>query len=196
MPTTRDSPSRPSTPRTPPIHIEDDQDDSFSSDFEHNANSPDLRTLTGRTPFVASTSSPSNQNQNLLYPSSHIPGRNHNNPSSSNASQCSTASATPLQSRSSSPQPLYLRSSSSSSDESGSELPFLPNDSNRRIMLGRERPRWWNIAERSRKRRRREAMSWLRSTKRMLRRVIRHPFVPKTPVTIVRERTYLTCCFQ
>ena len=33
-------------------------------------------------------------------------------------------------------------------------------------------------------------MSWLRPTKRVLRRIVRHPFVPKTPVTIVRETIF------
>lgn len=197
MPTTRDPPSRCSTPGTPPIRMEDDQDDSFSSDVEYNANSPDPRTLTSRTPFVASASSHSNLNQNLLYPNSHTPGHNPStNPTSSNVSQCSTASATPLPSRTSSPQPLYFRSSSSESDESGPEDSYLLNGTSRRLLLGRDRPRWWTIGERSRRTRRREAISWLRSTKRVLRRVIRHPFVPKTPVTIVRGLGRLICCFS
>ena len=187
MPTTRDPPSRSGTP---PIRIEDDPDDSFSSDIEYNANSADLRSLTSRTPFVASTSSPSNLNQNSLYPSSHAPGPNSSNTNLPGTSQCSTASATPLQSRTSSPQPLYIRSSSSSSDESGPDQPFLSNESSRRHMSRRDRPRWWTIGDRSRRRRGRDPMSWLRPTKRVLRRIVRHPFVPKTPVTIVRETIF------
>ena len=115
-------------------------------------------------------------------------------------SVCSSATNTPVPSRSSSPFPFYYSGASSCSSDSESEpdSPLL-SGSRRPTSSWRngERPRWWQFRLGSRgssagstdawrRRRRFRDVSWgLRSCKRLLRRLVRHPFFPKTPVTIV-----------
>ncbi|KAI0788444.1 hypothetical protein C8Q75DRAFT_719845 [Abortiporus biennis] len=178
----------------PPIHIHDEFDESSASDPEEPLplNHQHLAT---RTPFVASPSTSPNlgfqvaeriSNHNLLYP--------HNTNYALSHSSCSTASVTPLPSRSASPIPLYVHSSScSSGSDSEPESPLLLSDSLRRDTSStwRQTPRWWQVGG-SRRRRRRESFSWFRAGKRMLRKLIRHPFVPKTPLTIILTLLLLT----
>lgn len=176
---------------TPPIRIQDEElDDQPWSDTDDNAALHSRYLLSTRTPFLASSSSPqvynphspgTSNSPNLLYP--HDSEYSHSN---INISPCSTASATPNPSRSSSPAPLYFQSSTSDSgEESEPDSPLLLGASLRRR---REGPRWWQVASAStaRRRRRRDAASWFRTAKRMVRNFIRLPFVPKTPLTIVR----------
>ena len=115
-------------------------------------------------------------------------------------SACSSAPNTPVPARSSSPFPFYYSGASSCSSDSESEpdSPLL-SGSRRPTSSWRngERPRWWQFRLGSRgssagstdawrRRRRFRDVSWgLRSCKRLLRRLVRHPFFPKTPVTIV-----------
>ncbi|RPD62891.1 hypothetical protein L227DRAFT_572759 [Lentinus tigrinus ALCF2SS1-6] len=122
-------------------------------------------------------------------------------------SVCSSATNTPAPSRSSSPFPFYYSgaSSCSSDSESEPESPLLSR-SRRPTLPWRngERPRWWRLRLGSgsssagsndpwRRRRRWRDVSWgLRSCKRLLRRLVRHPFFPKTPVTILLTLLFLT----
>ncbi|RDX55809.1 hypothetical protein OH76DRAFT_1396153 [Lentinus brumalis] len=121
-------------------------------------------------------------------------------------SVCSTATSTPVPSRSPSPFPFYYSGTSSCSSDSESE-PESP-------LLGRPRrpTTSWRNGERSRwslrlgsrgssaggtdiwrPRRRWRDVSWgVRSCKRLIRRLVRHPFFPKTPVTILLTLLFLT----
>ncbi|KAI0726174.1 hypothetical protein C8Q72DRAFT_753303, partial [Fomitopsis betulina] len=108
----------------------------------------------------------------------------------------STASNTPLPSRTPSPVPLYFSGASSCSSESDSELddgPFTGStlSSSRSSSWREERRRWW-IMGAVRRRRRRERMGGWRAMKRGIRLLIRHPFFPKTPFTILLTLVLLT----
>ena len=141
--------------------------------------------LASRTPFFASSSSSSTELNSLrterpsarplLYPTAV----NHSLPS-----VCSTASATPVPSRTGSP--LYGQddcASSCSSDSEDSELEAaLLQESHRRRYSLAETPRWWTTGP---PRRRRRSLSWLGASRWAFRRFLL-PFVPKTPLTIVR----------
>ncbi|EJF66745.1 hypothetical protein DICSQDRAFT_151176 [Dichomitus squalens LYAD-421 SS1] len=118
-------------------------------------------------------------------------------------SVCSTATSTPIPSRAPSPFLYYSGTSSCDSDsESEPESPLLGEVGIRRRSgwLEDERPRWRlfrlgagghaNVHAngeiwRRRRRRWRDFVWGLRSSKRLLRRLVRHPFFPKTPVTIL-----------
>ncbi len=143
------------------------------------------------------TASPRSSSRSRLYP-----------PSAGEAtlSPCSTATNTPLPSRSSSPLPFYYSGTSSCSSDSESEpgSPLLGTPRRSRAWRDGERPRSWlfpfastsrsrsgsaggDPPEPWRQRRRWRDVIWgMRSFKRLVRRLIRHPFFPKTPVTIVR----------
>jgi hypothetical protein len=107
---------------------------------------------------------------------------------SARTSPNSSAMNSPLPSRSSSPLPAFYSSAPSSASDTDSDEPGSP------LLLGtyptsyvREgRPRWWNVRQRPRRVPRRSAGWGHRSLVRVLRRVFRHPFVPKHPSTIVR----------
>ncbi|KAH9919088.1 uncharacterized protein B0H18DRAFT_1029114 [Fomitopsis serialis] len=109
----------------------------------------------------------------------------------------STASNTPLPSRTPSPVPLYFSGASSYSSESDSELDDGPyhrsatSSSSRQPNWREEQRRWW-IMGAVRRRRRRERIGWWRTMKRGFRLLIRHPFFPKTPVTILLTLVLLT----
>ncbi|TCD71562.1 hypothetical protein EIP91_008943 [Steccherinum ochraceum] len=180
----------------PPIHIEEEYDEPYSDTDDAAAAHANRYQLSARTPFPASTSSPNGfalpRNQNLLYPHGSEYTR-----SNVNLSPCSTASATPNPSRSSSPAPLYFQSSSCSSGEDSDPEPESP------LLLGaslgrrrEEAPRWWQVTTASstsrRRRRRRDAASWVRTAKRVTRKLVRLPFVPKTPLTIILTLALLT----
>lgn len=175
-------------PVAPPILIEEEYDDNSFSDQEERP--VDRRnSLANRTPYVASPSaSPSLSFQVAEHIASHSHLYPHNSTYSTrpHGSVCSTASVTPIPSRSSSPVPLYFHTTScSSGTESDQDSPALLLGSNRRGPTWRERPRWWQMG----RRRRRGTLGWFRMAKRVLRRLIRHPFVPKTPLTIVRKNS-------
>ena len=151
------------------------------------------RGLANRTPFFASSSSSSTElnslrgerpsSRGLLYPIA----ANHSLPS-----VCSTASVTPTPSRTASP--LYVQDdciSSCSSDSEESELESaLLSDAHRRRYSFSETPRWWTTGT---PRRRRRAFHWFGAIRWAFRRFVL-PFIPKTPLTIVRPTLSLSFC--
>ncbi|PCH33678.1 glycosyltransferase family 31 protein [Wolfiporia cocos MD-104 SS10] len=161
---------------------------------------PDHSHLAIRTPFLAaSQSSPDLSAQAALRPSDRSLLYAHPGSYSSHGyvhSPYSTASNTPIPSRTSSPVPLYSSGASSCSSESESELedaPFAGRNVHRhpRWRVQEERRRWW-IMGAVRRRRRRERVGGWRTVKRGLRLLIRHPFFPKTPITILLTLLLLT----
>lgn len=93
--------------------------------------------------------------------------------------------------RSTSPLPAFYHSgiSSASPSDTDSEPASPLLSSTRRTTWRREEPRrWWTLNSSGYRRRRRDSgFSFsFRSLKRACRRVIRHPFFPKQPITIVR----------
>ena len=105
------------------------------------------------------------------------------------SSSSSTGSSTPLPSRSNSPlpqlYPLYQSSSCPSESDSDNEPTSpLPLDIVNRNAWWRESRRpWWSSSTR---RRRKKSWRIVRFLKRWLRRLVRHPFFPSQPITIVR----------
>lgn len=112
-------------------------------------------------------------------------------------SVCSTANNTPLPSRAPSPTPFYYSGTSSCDSDSESDSDSS-GETLRPHWRDYDRPRWWEIRLRSgangeawnRRRRWRDVIWGLRSCKRLARRLVRHPFFPKTPVTIVRSHFF------
>ncbi|PPQ80805.1 hypothetical protein CVT25_001930 [Psilocybe cyanescens] len=98
----------------------------------------------------------------------------------------SSASSTPAPSRSTSPLPQFYPQSPSCPSESDSEEPHSPllREHPNRHLWWREQGRrpWWSVAAR-----RREERGWrpARLARRWLRRLVRHPFFPSQPITIV-----------
>ena len=142
--------------------------------------------LANRTPFLASSSTSSTElnslrtdrpsTRALLFPVA----ANHSAPS-----VCSTASATPVPSRTASP--LYVQddcasSCSSDSEESELESTLLRETHRRRYSYSDGTPRWWTSGP---TRRRRRTLRWLGAARWGFRRFVL-PFIPKTPLTIVR----------
>ncbi|OBZ79484.1 hypothetical protein A0H81_01075 [Grifola frondosa] len=160
--------------------------------------SGDLRGRTSVSHHRSSISSdfdeqaPSRLSEQLVYPSDA-----EGTYAQSTLSLCSTASNTPLPSRSASPHHYYFSGTSSCSSESESEPESLILGRPRRQPLWREarRRRWWTLSTSGReghRHRRRNVMSGVRSFKRAIRIVVRHPFFPKTPVTILLTLLLLT----
>lgn len=163
------------------------QVDDFGEALNQPGDAPDTpRSLANRTPFYASSSSSSTEMNvhradrpsphPLIYPLA----ANRSTPS-----VCSTATATPIPSRTASP--LYMQedaasSCTSDSEEDDNELEsrLLP-DSHRRSYSLTNVPRWWTgTPSRRRKRDMSEPGTW--------KWAFRHwvlPFIPKTPLTIV-----------
>ncbi|KDQ63574.1 glycosyltransferase family 31 protein [Jaapia argillacea MUCL 33604] len=113
----------------------------------------------------------------------------HHSGGSSRSSLCSTASNTPTQSRSTSPLPQFLvaglSSSPSSEAESEPSSPLL-GSLGRRQRLREDRRSWWMLGgPSSPRRRRRRGLSWGRTFKRGLRKVVQHPLFPSQPITIL-----------
>ena len=96
----------------------------------------------------------------------------------------STASSTPVPSRSTSPPPqLYPHPQSSSCPSDSDSEPSSPLVlHHRRPQWDRDRRPWWAGSAPRRPHRRWRAV---RLTKRSLRRLLRHPFFPGQPITIV-----------
>ncbi|KAF8807379.1 hypothetical protein BYT27DRAFT_7189471 [Phlegmacium glaucopus] len=107
---------------------------------------------------------------------------------SGRSSTSSTASSTPLPSRSNSPLPQLYPSNHSSScpSESDSDTepssPLLLDRVNRDSWWREDRRTWWSSSTR---RRRKKGGRIVRFLKRWLRRLVRHPFFPSQPTTIV-----------
>lgn len=132
-----------------------------------------------RAPFdqPVATNSPSASPNVFLFPSPIRSGR---------SSLSSTATSTPVPSRSTSPLPQFYPANSSSDCPSDTDSePASPLvravDQNRRPWWREDRRRWWSI---SRRRRKRDGRI-VRPLKRWLRRLLRHPFFPSQPITIV-----------
>ncbi len=101
----------------------------------------------------------------------------------------SSAMNTPLPSRSPSPLPPFYSSAPSSASDTDSDEPASPlllDNYSSPTFLREPRPRWWHISQRAHRRPRRPVGWGYKSMVRILRRVFRHPFVPKHPSTIVR----------
>ncbi|KAJ3007316.1 hypothetical protein NUW54_g3590 [Trametes sanguinea] len=136
----------------------------------------------------------------LLYPTRNADSSDRYPPSTA-ASVCSTATNTPFASRAPSPLPFYYSgaSSCSSDSESESESPSLGRPSRQPRWRTDEARRWWQLGFRStgtegwrRRRRWRDVVWGVRTCKRVIRRLVRHPLFPKTPVTILLTLLFLT----
>ena len=132
-----------------------------------------------RTSFLASRSNP---RADFLFPPTLQSGR---------SSVSSTATSTPIPSRSSSPLPQFYSSNPSSSCTSDTDSePNSPLLRNTRNLWWREnRRRWWTISPR----RRRRGGRIIRMVKKSARRLVRHPFFPSQPITIVSSLHTLRC---
>ncbi|KAI0068220.1 hypothetical protein BV25DRAFT_1911232 [Artomyces pyxidatus] len=178
--------------RTPRVETFDDPDGFSDEPSQGSASHPRARAPFTSSPLLASnahvrTEDVSNH-PGYLYPSFGAGPSERPSPSS-------TAMNTPIPSRSNSPLPPFYSSgpSSASTSESESEpgSPLLagphvhhwPRDG---------RPRWWNLRQAPRQRLRRERGWSLRGTKRFFRRVFRHPFFPKQPITILLALLFFT----
>ncbi|KIK70954.1 glycosyltransferase family 31 protein [Collybiopsis luxurians FD-317 M1] len=100
---------------------------------------------------------------------------------SGHSSVASSATSTPVPSRSSSPLPQFLVNSrpllSTTSDTDSEPAALLRN----RNPWRQERRSWWQLSRRSR---RRDGRTW-RFIKRWAKRIVRHPLFPRQPITIV-----------
>ncbi|KAL0951226.1 hypothetical protein HGRIS_007947 [Hohenbuehelia grisea] len=167
---------RPSNPRSQSQPRLEEYDS--SSDNELDSHTPSLsRTKSGGFITSEAAASSSLPEQEYLLPPLGPPGR---------ASASSTASNTPVPSRSGSPLPQYftphlLTSESSSDSDSEPSSPLLLETRDR--SWGRDGG-WWRIGNVTRRRRRRERR-WTRTLRRWTRSVVRHPLFPQQPVTIL-----------
>lgn len=166
---------RPQSPRAdPPNHLES-YDSSSSTDSEDTA-----RHTRSRAAFVPSTSatgsSDSPRSTVFLFPPTRPIGR---------SPVSSTASSTPVPSRSTSPLPQFYppnHSSSCPSDtDSEPHSPLMRGSPNFHPWWRDNRRGWWSTSRRRRKR----SGYVARTLKRWMRRVLRHPFFPSQPITIV-----------
>ncbi|KAJ7125603.1 glycosyltransferase family 31 protein [Mycena crocata] len=115
----------------------------------------------------------SSPRSNFLFPSAVQSGRSSIN---------SSATTTPVPSRSASPLPQFRTSTASSStsdDESETTSPLLR--ANRRSWWLDDRRKWWTISRRRRKRHGRIVTP----LKKWSRWLLRHPFFPRQPITII-----------
>ncbi|KAJ7630913.1 glycosyltransferase family 31 protein [Roridomyces roridus] len=143
----------------PTPRIEPDDDDSSSTDSAD----------------TARTYKPSQSRTSFLLPSTTQSGR----------SGRSSITASPVPSRPNSPLPQFRASavavsSSTSEDESETTSPLLRSSSRRSWWLD-DRRQWWGT---SRRRRKRNGIlgTWLKKWSRWL---LRHPFFPRQPITII-----------
>ncbi|KAJ7092701.1 hypothetical protein C8R44DRAFT_844200 [Mycena epipterygia] len=119
------------------------------------------------------TGSASSPRSNFLFPSSIQSGRSSIN---------SSATTTPVPSRSASPLPQFRTSTASSStSDTDSETTSPLLRANRRSWWLDDRRKWWTI---SRRRRRRHGRI-VTSMKKWSRWLLRHPFFPRQPITII-----------
>ncbi|OSX67539.1 glycosyltransferase family 31 protein [Postia placenta MAD-698-R-SB12] len=199
------NPTRPRiqlSPAPPPLALEEYDENACDCDAEtlspHSGPHSAHRHLATRTPFFSSAppspdlsaiAADRPSNRSLLYAHPSYPAGYVHSP-------YSTASNTPVPSRTSSPIPFYSSGASSCSSESESELEDAPFSSRRghrhpHSQWREERRRWW-ITGAVRRRQRRERMGGWRTLKRGVRLLIRHPFFPKTPTTILLTLLLLT----
>lgn len=102
--------------------------------------------------------------------------------SSGHSSLSSTATSTPIPSRSTSPLPQFYFSHtfSSGTDTEGEPIPLLR--SNRNLGWRSTRRSWWSVSRRRRKR----IGRIVRLLNKWTGNLVRHPFFPSQPITIVR----------
>lgn len=182
------------TPRVSISH--DDYDSSDSTDSTETSRScfrqPQPREPRDRGVYASSASTSLAQAQGasyrgssefLLHPS-HDTGR---------LSAASSTVPTPIPSRSGSPLPQFFSSAQSSSCTSDADSeptsPLLPRRRSR--WWNDEGQRWWLISRDGRRRRRRKGPWYgVRSMKRVVRIVLRHPLFPTQPTSIVRFESF------
>lgn len=166
-------PASPTTPTRTHFQLEE-YDSSSSNDTPDATRMSSYSQPRSRAPFATLHSS---TGPDFLFPPQRISGR---------SSVSSTASSTPIPSRSASPLPPFLSSSPPSSCTSDTESePNSPLIRGSRNQWWREdRRRWWMIGSSMRRRRRRD-WTITRFLKKWTRKIIRHPFFPKQPITIV-----------
>lgn len=167
------STSRPPSPRMAFSNPLEDYDSSSSTDSDETTR---MHTRS-RTPFLQSTSTtgspPGSPRSHFLFPPRLQSGR---------SSVSSTATSTPVPSRSTSPLPQFYSVPSSSCTSDTDSEPISPFLRTNRNIWGREnRRRWWTVSHRRRKRDGRI----MRILKKWTRRLVRHPFFPSQPITIV-----------
>lgn len=148
---------------------------------------PSLSLARTRSTFTASSSTNALGSHLPIEPEYLLP----NGGISGRSSFFSSPSNTPVPSRTNSPLPSFYHSgiSSASPSDTDSEPASPLLSSTRRSTWRREEPRrWWTLNSSGYRRRRRDSgcSFSFRSLKRACRRVIRHPFFPKQPITIVR----------
>lgn len=174
--------SSPRNNRTP--HVED-YDSSSSAESIETARTSHSHPRP-RIPFPASASSSS---PNFLLPPLGSSGR---------SSVSSTATSTPVPSRSVSPLPHFFSSGPSSTCTSDTESePSSPllGGRPRSLWWREERRRWWMFGTGPRLRSRRKRRGgYSRMTKKWIRRLLRHPFFPRQPITIVCTLDTLNTC--
>ncbi|KAJ7244774.1 hypothetical protein B0H12DRAFT_1188042 [Mycena haematopus] len=105
-------------------------------------------------------------------------------PSVVQSGRSSSATSTPLPSRAASPLPQFrhLNASSSTSDtDSETTSPLLRANANRRSWWSDDSRKWWTISRRRRRRHGRIVTSF----KKWSKWLIRHPFFPRQPITII-----------
>ncbi|OCH96129.1 hypothetical protein OBBRIDRAFT_787579 [Obba rivulosa] len=173
-------------------HEPDDGDDSASElDLDPESS------LHPRTPFPASSSSSANL---TLHPNTSVPDRSLLCPQPVHAegsyapSPSSSVSTTPVPSRVSSPALPYSSGASSCSSDSEDEpgSPLLGPARTRRPRRDQYHSRrWFSVSSRP-TRRRHDTVGGIRALKRGVRLVVRHPFFPKTPVTILLTLLFLS----
>jgi hypothetical protein len=136
---------------------------------------------TARTfkPAKSRATGSSSPRSNFLFPSSVQSGRSSLNSSAAN---------TPVPSRSASPLPQFRTSASSSTSDTDSETTSPLLRANRRSWWLDDRRKWWTISRRRRKRHGRIVTSF----KKWSRWLLRHPFFPRQPITIVSFYTSAT----
>lgn len=160
--------THPSSPRLSSTTTLDDYDSSSTTDS-------DTTYTRANHSFIPLTSSSSNPPRSgFLLPSTP----------SGHSSASSTATSTPFPSRSTSPLPqFYLSSISNPSSSCTSDTdsdPSLLLRTNRNLWRENRRS-WWSTSRRRRKRNGRI----VRFLKKWTRRIVRHPFFPSQPITIV-----------
>ncbi|KAI0932154.1 hypothetical protein AcW2_000853 [Taiwanofungus camphoratus] len=192
-------------PSPPPLPHDEYDDSDDPEAFAPHRRTHHRHRLSVRSPFLSPSETDLSahaadrpSDRALLFPHSHSHSRQHQHshphaharPASSEygLSPFSSVANSPVPSRTASPAPPYSSGASScSSDSDGeSELDaahFLDRP-HRHPQWREDRRRWW-ITDAIRRRRHRETVGGLRTVKRGLRLVVRHPFFPKTPVTIL-----------
>lgn len=156
---------RPTGPRNPLSDPAEGYESSSSTDSEGTTRAH----TRSRTSFLRS-----NPRTDFLFPPTLQSGR---------SSVSSTAASTPIPSRSTSPLPQFYSSNPSSSCTSDTDSePSSPLLRNTRNLWWREnRRRWWTMSPH----RRRRGGRIIRTVKKWTRRLVRHPFFPSQPITIV-----------